>query len=166
MTSRPSAEHAAGTHPEARLREIREADLPILFEHQRDPEATAMAVHASREWEAFVAHWRRNVLGNPVNRAQGVVSDGKLAGYVASWQKDDRRLVAYWLGREFWGRGLASAALAEFLRRHERERPVYAHVAQGNTRSIRVLEGAGFRRIDTPDPGPDGVVEFLFRLED
>lgn len=147
------------------LRSITEADLPTFFEHQRDPEATAMAVHASREWDAFLAHWRRNALGNPASRAQGIVSDGQLAGYVASWEQDGTRLVAYWIGREFWGRGLATRALMEFLRHHERERPVYAHVAQSNTRSIRVLERAGFQRVDAPGQEPDGVAEFLFRLE-
>ena len=147
------------------LRSITEADLPILFEHQRDPEATAMAVHASREWDAFVAHWRSNVLGNPANRARGIVSEGQLAGYVASWEQDGTRLVAYWIGREFWGRGLAAAALDEFLRTLEHQRPLHARVAESNARSVRVLERCGFRRIGRPERDPDGVVELHYRLE-
>ena len=124
-----------------------------------------MAVHASREWDAFLAHWRRNVLGNPVNRARAIMSEGQLAGYVASWEQGGMRLVAYWVGREFWGRGLATAALMEFLLHVERGRPVFAHVAQSNTRSIRVLERAGFQRIGEPEHDPDGVVELRYRLE-
>ena len=35
------------TH-EIRLREVTEADLPILFEHQREPEANRMAAFPAR----------------------------------------------------------------------------------------------------------------------
>ena len=38
------------------LRETTLDDLPILFEHQRDPVANEMAVFAARDWDAFVAH--------------------------------------------------------------------------------------------------------------
>jgi hypothetical protein len=40
---------------EVRLREVTEADLPILFERQRDPEAARMAVFPSRDRQAFLA---------------------------------------------------------------------------------------------------------------
>ena len=31
------------------------------------------------------------------------------------WEQDGRRLIGYWVGMEFWGRGLATRALAEFV---------------------------------------------------
>ena len=37
------------------LRNVAESDLPIFFEHQRDPDATAMAAFPSREW-ALLSH--------------------------------------------------------------------------------------------------------------
>ncbi len=53
------------------------------------------------------------------------------------------RLLGYWLGREYWGRGIASAAVAQFLT-YEKTRPLHARVAKHNLGSIRVLEKSGF----------------------
>jgi RimJ/RimL family protein N-acetyltransferase len=52
--------------------------------------------------------------------------------------------VSYWLGREFWGRGIATQALAAFLEVIH-TRPLYARAAQDNRASIRVLEKNGFK---------------------
>ena len=145
------------------LRNVLESDLPIFFEHQRDPEATALAVFPSREWDAFISHWRHNVLGNPANTARTILVDDQVAGYVSSWDGDGKRLIAYWIGREHWGRGLARLALDEFLRTHEHHRPIHAYVARSNTRSMRVLEKCGFRRIDE---AAEGAAEVLFRFDD
>jgi RimJ/RimL family protein N-acetyltransferase len=53
------------------------------------------------------------------------------------------REVGYWIGKEYWGRGIATRALEEFLKQIE-TRPLYAHVAKHNTASRRVLEKCGF----------------------
>jgi RimJ/RimL family protein N-acetyltransferase len=76
-----------------------------------------------------------------------------------------RRLVGYWIGSEYWGRGIARSALEEFLRTHETQRPIYAYVAVSNPRSIRVLEKCGFRRAGEPTVGSDGVAELLFLFD-
>ena len=60
-----------------------------------------------------------------------------------SWDRDGKHLVGYWLGREFWGQGLATRALRELV--DELERPLYAEVATTNIGSIRVLEKCGFK---------------------
>jgi len=147
------------------LRPVTDSDLPTFFEHQRDPEATAMAVFPAREREAFMSHWRNKVLGNPANEARTILVVDQVAGYVASWEQDGKRLIAYWIGREFWGRGVARSALDEFLRDHEHHRPVHAFVALSNARSIRVLERCGFQRVGEPEVGPDGVGEAVFRFD-
>jgi len=148
------------------LRDVIEADLPIFFEHQHDPIAARMAAFASRDHDAFMAHWHDKVLGNAANKAQAVVVDDRAVGNVVSWQQDGKRLVGYWIGREHWGQGIATRALTEFLA-HEATRPLHAWVAVDNVASIRVLEKCGFRR-DTATPlhtGDDGVVEVLMTLE-
>jgi RimJ/RimL family protein N-acetyltransferase len=144
------------------LRNVVESDLPTLFEHQRDPEATSMAAFPAREWEAFVSHWRNKVLGDPASEARTILVDDQVAGYVGSWDEDGRRLVGYWVGREYWGRGVATSALDEFLRTHEHHRPIHAHVVLSNARSIRVLEKCGFKRAGETAVGADGVTEVLF----
>jgi RimJ/RimL family protein N-acetyltransferase len=147
------------------LRNVVERDLQAFFEHQRDPEATSMAAYPAKEWDAFMFHWRHKVLGDRANKARTILVDDQVAGYVASWEQEGRRLVGYWVGREYWGRGVARSALDEFLRTHEHHRPIHAYVALSNARSIRVLEKCGFQRVGEPTVGPDGVAEVLFLFD-
>jgi RimJ/RimL family protein N-acetyltransferase len=128
------------------LRDVVPSDLPVFFEHQRDPEATAMADFPARDREAFDAHWQR-ILGDETLFARTIVFEGQVAGNAVSWEQDGRQLVGYWLGREFWGKGLATQALAELVDELGR-RPLYAYVAKTNAGSIRVLEKCGFVRSD------------------
>jgi RimJ/RimL family protein N-acetyltransferase len=128
------------------LREVVDADVPIFFVHQNDSEASAMAAFPSRDYDAHMAHWTNNVLANETGFVRTIVVDGQVAGNVVSWAADGRRLVGYWVGREFWGRGVATRALAEFLELLT-ERPLHALVAPHNIASIRVLEKCGFVRI-------------------
>jgi RimJ/RimL family protein N-acetyltransferase len=128
------------------LREVRDDDIPIFFEHQNDPEAIEMAAFPPREWEPYVEHWGRIRLDEScVTKA--IVSDGVVVGNILSWPRDGQRFVGYWIGREFWGRGLATKALAELV--EELERPLYAEVSTTNIGSIRVLEKCGFEVIGT-----------------
>lgn len=146
------------------LRDVTADDLPIFFEHQRDPEALRMAAFPAREHDAFMTHWRTRVL-LPENVTRTLVVDGTVVGYIGSWGQEGRRFVAYWLGREHWGKGLATQALSKFLE-HERFRPLHAWVAVHNTGSIRVLEKCGFRKeAHESPPGEDGVEEVLMSLE-
>jgi len=128
------------------LREVVDEDIPVFFEQQNDPEAIEMAAFPPREWEPFRAHWDR-IRQDETCVTKTIVSDGQVAGNIGSWQRDDRRYVGYWLGREFWGKGLATQALAELV--EELERPLYAEVSTTNIGSIRVLEKCGFKVIET-----------------
>ena len=38
------------------LRDVAEGDLPVFFEHQRNPVANRMADFPPRNWDAFVVH--------------------------------------------------------------------------------------------------------------
>ena len=128
------------------LRNVDESDLEVFYEQQADPEASAMAVFPSRDREAFDEHWRRILADDSVvNRT--IEADGEVAGQIGSWEADGRRYIGYWLGREFWGRGLASAALAEYVEELP-ERPLHAWVARSNVGSVRVLEKCGFEPVE------------------
>ena len=91
--------------------------------------------------------------------------NGRVAGYVASWESDGKCLIAYWFGKEYWGRGVATAAVAEFLAAHETRRPLHAYVVSTNVGSIHVLEKSGFQAVGLPSAGAGGVEEILFRLD-
>lgn len=146
------------------LRDVTEDDLPIFFAHQREPEANRMAAFPARDRDAFMEHWRTNVLGRPSTKKKTIVVDSEVAGNIVSWEQEGKRLVGYWIGNAHWGRGIASAALAEFVADHETTRPVYAHVAVHNVGSIRVLEKCGFRRVGDAVTDADGVDEILMEL--
>ena len=98
--------------PVTLLRDVRPSDLDAFFEHQSDPEAAAMAVFPPRDREAFDAHWQR-LLADHSLVTQTIVADGAVAGNIGCWTQDGLRLVGYWIGRDFWGRGVATTALAE-----------------------------------------------------
>lgn len=103
------------------LRDVLVADLPILFEHQADPVACRRAAVMQKT----------------------VLCDRQVAGNIVSFERSNRREIGYWIGREYWGRGVATEALNRFLQ-HVTPRPLFAHVAKRNPASIRVLEKCGF----------------------
>ena len=70
-------------------------------------------------------------------------TDGEVAGYILSWEMEGEREVGYWLGKEYWGKGIATQALAEYVS-IVNIRPLMAHVARHNIGSRRVLEKCGF----------------------
>jgi RimJ/RimL family protein N-acetyltransferase len=144
------------------LRHVRADDLPIFFEHQADPEANRMANFPARDRAAFMAHWAKILEGSGTERTIEV--DGEVAGNLVSWVHDGERDVGYWIGREHWGRGVGTAALASFLTLLE-ERPLSAHVAEHNIGSIRVLEKCGFVAVDRVEIAGEPGTELLFRLE-
>ena len=149
------------------LREVAAEDLPIFFAHQQEPDAVRMAAFPSRDRAAFDAHWAR-VLADETAIARTIVAAGEVAGYIGSYGPAGAREVGYWIGREFWGRGVATAALTAFLR-DVPSRPLYAHVAKSNGGSLRVLERCGFVVVgEDRAPAATGgevVDEFILRHE-
>ena len=124
------------------LREVQESDLLIFFEQQRDPLANQMAAFPVRDWDAFMAHWAKIMKDESVI-LRTILFEGQVAGNVLSFEMDGKREVGYWLGREFWGKGIATVALSLFLER-VKIRPLFAYVAKHNIASQRVLEKCGF----------------------
>ena len=121
-----------------------------------------MAAWNPRDWAACAAHWQR-ILANPNVLTLTIVIDETVAGYVAAFDREKQREVCYWIGTEFWGRGVASAALGALLAA-EPTRPLRAHVAESNKASVRVLEKHGFRA-ESRENADDGVQEVCLVLE-
>jgi RimJ/RimL family protein N-acetyltransferase len=127
------------------LREVAEEDLPTFFEQQRDPDANYMAAFTAKDpsdHEAFTAHWQR-ILSDETNTTRTILFNNQVAGHIASYIHSGTPEVTYWLGREYWGRGVASRALLLFLDLVT-ARPLYARAAKDNVGSLRVLEKCGF----------------------
>lgn len=133
-----------------RLRPVQHADLDALFEQQRDPEANRMASFGAPDPEdraAFDRHWQR-ILDSPDILVRAIEAKGRLAGSVLLWRDEalDGPDVSYWIGREFWGQGVATDALRQFIDLIP-TRPLYGRVAGTNPGSIRVLEKCGFQEV-------------------
>ena len=147
------------------LREVTPEDLPIFFEHQLDAEATRMAAFPSRDRDAFMAHWVKimNHETNATGILNTILADDTVAGNVVYWEAAGEPNIGYWLGKTHWEKGIASAALVQFLTKIE-TRPVYAHVAKHNFASIRVLQKCGFRLAGEDRCDGDGDDELVMEL--
>ena len=149
------------------LRDVRDSDLPLFFEHQQDAVANQMAAFPARDRDAFTAHWTK-ILADQTLFIKTIVFEGHVAGNIRSWEQSGERLVGFWIGRKYWGKGVATKALADFLG-YVKARPLYAHVAKHNIGSLRVLEKCGFT-VFGEDKGPSGaggedVEEFILTLQ-
>jgi RimJ/RimL family protein N-acetyltransferase len=127
---------------EISLREVRAGDLPVFFEQQLDPEAARMAAFPSRAREEFMAHWAK-AMAEETTILRTIVFHEKVAGNIVYWETAGERRVGYWLGRDYWDQGVATAALSQFLGQ-VKIRPLHARVAKENVASIRVLQKCGF----------------------
>ncbi len=127
------------------LRPVTEADVPTFFAQQQDPAGTQMAAFVARDsadWDAFAAKWAR-ILSEATSTSRTILVAGQVAGNVMCHAWFGPPEVCYWLGREYWGQGIATRALLALLAEVPL-RPLCAHVAKDNLASIRVLQKCGF----------------------
>jgi RimJ/RimL family protein N-acetyltransferase len=133
-----------------RLREVTDDDLDELYAQQADRVSYEMAAVPTRDRPAFDAHWQM-LRADPEVLLRVIDVDGAVAGSMLSFVLRGDRVIGYWIGREFWGRGIATQALAQLLT-IETRRPLRAHVFRPNRASARVLEKNGFRLLaEEPD---------------
>jgi RimJ/RimL family protein N-acetyltransferase len=132
--------------PQILLRDMIEADLKIFFEQERDPIANLMSAFPARDEESFMKYWKAKAL-NTSSVVKTIMFNECVAGSIECWAQNGRCLVGYWIGREYWKNGIATAALQEFLD-HVKWRPLYAYVAQHNKASIRVLKKCCFKVLE------------------
>ena len=151
-----------------RLRDVAESDLPIFFEQQLDQEAIRMAAFISRGRETFMAHWAK-IMADQSVVLKTILFGERVAGNIVSFEQEGEREIGYWLGKDFWGKGIATQALGDFLE-IVKIRPLYAHVAKHNFASRRVLEKCGFKIFGEdkgfPDASGQEVDEVIMKLDE
>lgn len=128
------------------LRDVTSDDLPIFFAQQLNQEANSMAAFTAKDptnQAAFMAHWHK-ILADDTVIIKTIIFNQQVAGSVSSYEEEGKPEVTYWLGKEYWGKGIATWALQAFLIHHNPVRPIYARVAKDNFGSRRVLEKCGF----------------------
>jgi RimJ/RimL family protein N-acetyltransferase len=131
--------------PKIILRNVLQSDLSFFYQYQLNEEAIKMTSFPPRNEQVFYEHWKK-ILINPNIRIKSIIFNDKVAGSILSFEMEGQREVGYWLGQEFWGKGIATEALKHFLVQ-EQQRPLFAHIAKHNLASKRVLEKCGFNVI-------------------
>jgi len=150
------------------VRDTRESDLPALFEIQTDADGQFMAAFTdtSNDREKYLRKHRQLLADDSVVE-KVIVADGEVIGSIASFVMEGDTEVTYWIRRDFWGRGIATKALAALLE-EVRVRPVFARAAADNAGSIRVLERNGFVRVGEEESFAEArqgeIREIIFRL--
>ncbi len=171
LPARCCIERVPQKRPEIDLRDITEADLPILFEQQRDPEGIHMAAFTPKDpgdLETFTAKWRK-ILAQASVVKKAIVVDGDFVGNVVCFDRLGRREIGYWIDRAHWGRGIATAAVALFVQQIP-TRPLFACAAYDNHASVRVLQRTGFELIERERgfaaARDEEIEELVLRLEE
>ena len=151
------------------LRPIRESDLDAIFSMEQEPEAVRMAAFTRpdpTDRAAFDAHMAR-IRGLPDASLYVITDDGEFVGTAGTYVTEGEREVTYWVVRSRWGRGIATAALAQLIE-SEPVRPLFARAASDNAGSAAVLARNRFVEIGRERSFAAGVgaevEETIFRL--
>jgi hypothetical protein len=73
---------------DVQLRDVKGEDLPIFFEHQRDPVANLMAAFPARERDAFMEHWTTKVLPDDSVIKRTILSNEQVVGNILCFERD------------------------------------------------------------------------------
>lgn len=146
------------------------SDLETLFEIQLDEEANYQAAFTSKDSqnkEAYIAKYTR-LLSDPTVNNQTIIAGSVIAGSIAKFVMEGDAEITYWIDKSFWGKGIATTALKDFLK-IEKTRPIFGRVAFDNVGSQRVLEHCGFIRTGTDRGFANArqmeIEEFIYRLD-
>ncbi len=122
-------------------------DLNALFEFQLDKESIHLAAFTPKDPNDKAAYIEKytKFLNDPTINQRTIRLNDVIAGSIAKFVMENEAEITYWISRDFWGQGIATTALREFLK-IETTRPIYGRVAFDNYGSQKVLEKNGFIR--------------------
>ena len=152
-----------------KLRQTEKSDLEFFFRFQLDEEAGYLAAFMPKDHtdrEAYFEKYTR-FLNDPTINMQTILVGEIIVGSIAKFEAEGEAEITYWIDRNFWGKGVATTALGNFLA-IETMRPVFGRVAFDNSGSQKVLEKCGFVKIGTDKGFANArqmeVEEFIYRL--
>ncbi len=152
------------------LRPTAPPDLEHLFQFQIDEEAIYLAAFTSKDptdKAAYIEKYSKFLLDPTINN-QTILVDGIIAGSIAKFIIQGDTEITYWIDTSFWGRGIATGALKNFLT-IETTRPIFARAAFDNFGSQKVLENCGFVKVGTDNGFANArqkeIEEFIFKLD-
>ncbi len=153
------------------LTETEKDDLNTFFQFQLDKEASYLAAFTSKNSNDKTAYIEKytKFLTDPTINMRTIKVDDAIAGSVAKFVIENEAGITYWIDKKFWGQGIATTALKEFLKT-EKIRPIYGHVAFDNYGSQKVLENCGFVKIGEDKGFANArqveIEEYIYKLSD
>lgn len=157
------------TYPDITLRPTEIADLDFLFQFQLDKEGGYMAAFMPEDPADKQAYLSKHIklLSDPSVNNQTILLGDEIVGSIAKFVMEGNAEITYWIDRKYWGKGIATRALEEFLC-IESIRPLFGRVAFDNFGSQRVLEKCGFVRTGSDKGFANArqreTEEFIYRL--
>jgi [ribosomal protein S5]-alanine N-acetyltransferase len=152
-----------------KLRPSEKSDLEFFFQFQLDEEANYLAAFTSKDPSDKEAYFEKftKILDDPSINNQTILIGETIAGSVAKFEIEGDAEITYWIDRNFWGKGIATTALKNFLM-IENTRPIFARVAFDNFGSQKVLEKCGFVKIGADKGFANArqaeIEEFIYKL--
>ncbi len=133
-----------------KLRPTEFSDLETLFQFQLDKEGGYLAAFMPIDPTDKSAYMNKytKLLSDPTVNNQTIIIDNTIVGSIAKFIMFEEAELTYWIDRKFWGQGIASSALKEFLK-IENSRPIFGRVAFDNFGSQKVLLKCGFIKTGT-----------------
>lgn len=152
-----------------KLRPSEKSDLEFFFQFQLDKEATYLAAFTPKDptdKKAYLEKYSKH-MDDPTINMQTILINEIIVGSIAKFEIEGDTEITYWIDRNFWGKGIATAALKTLLT-IENIRPIFGRVAFDNFGSQKVLENCGFIKIST-DKGfanarQTEIEEFIYKL--
>jgi [ribosomal protein S5]-alanine N-acetyltransferase len=124
------------------------SDLNAFYQFQLDKEANYLAAFTPKEPLDETAYINKFTihLADPTINMKSIKFNDILVGSIAKFMRGNEAEITYWIDRKFWGQGIATVAMKEFLKM-ETNRPIHCRVAFDNFGSQKVLEKCGFTKI-------------------
>ncbi|WP_428742430.1 GNAT family N-acetyltransferase [Tenacibaculum sp.] len=152
------------------LRPTEISDLESLFQFQLDKEGGYLAAFMPQDPTDKTTYINKHtkLLDNPTVNNQTIVLDNTIIGSIAKFVMEGDNEITYWIDRKFWGQGIATKALKEFLT-IETNRPIFGRVAFDNFGSQKVLEKCGFTKVGSDKGFANArqreIEEFIYKLD-
>lgn len=151
------------------LRQTEVEDLNYFFQFQQDKESCYLAAFTSEnqaDKAAFLSKHTK-LLNEPTVNNQTILVNNTIVGSIAKFLMEGQAEITYWLDKNYWGQGIASKALKNFLNQ-EKTRPIYGRVAFDNFGSQKILKKCGFIKIGTDRGFANArqaeIEEFIYKL--
>src|SRR3569623_1389727 len=100
-----------------KLRPTEKCDLEFFFQFQLDKEGIYLAAFTPKDPSDKDAYFQKftKILADPAINNQTILVDERIVGSIAKFEIEGDAEITYWIDRSFWGKGIATTALKNFL---------------------------------------------------